>query len=239
MHILAIDDDPTMIKLLGFVLRDAGYDLVAASTWAGCMAALEQHRPGLILLEARVEGASGFDLCRRLRGISDLPIIFLAKQSQVEERVMGLAIGGDDYIAKPFEPSELLARIKAVLRRCGTGLDAPVSPLSYGCFVLDQLGQRVLFDAHSIDLTPTEFRLLEYLMLNGGHVLSPRQILYNVWERADSNDYSLVSTYILRLRNKIEPEPNNPRYIITVWNLGYKFEAGESRAALKELHVGR
>lgn len=237
MHILAIDDDPVMLKLLGFVLADAGYQLVSAADWAGCLAALEQHRPGLILLEARLSGASGFDLCRRLRGFSDLPIIFLAKQAEVEDRVMGLAIGGDDYIAKPFEPSELLARITAVLRRCGVVPSASAGHLSYGSFVLDQFGQRVLFDARAIDLTPTEFRLLEYLLINGGHVLSPRQILDNVWERASSNDYSLISTYILRLRNKIEPDPNNPRHIVTVWNMGYKFETGDAPASLKELQV--
>ena len=238
MYVLAIDDDPDTLKLLAFVLHDAGYQFTSASDWASCIGAIEQVRPGLVLLEAQLRSGSGFELCRRLRGLSDVPLIFLAQRAEVEERVPGLSLGADDYVAKPFEAAELLARIAAVLRRSGHIPAASAGRFGYGGFLLDQFGQRVLLGTRAIELTPTEFRLLEYLVINAGHVLSPRQILDQVWDRGDSNDFSVISTYILRLRNKIEADPAAPRHIITVWNMGYKFEAAPPRAALREIEVG-
>lgn len=224
MSILVVEDDSTLLAVLSSLLIEAGYDVLTASDGPGCLRAVEEHQPALVLLDVTLPDISGFEVCRMIRRFSDLPIIFLSARSSTEDRVMGLAIGGDDYIAKPFEPLELFARIESVLRRCERERELPAKSISSGNFVLDQYGQRLLDHARAIDLTPTEFRLLEYLMINARHVLSPRQILHSVWGRDDAGDYSLVSTYILRLRNKIEPDPAMPRHIITVWNTGYKFE---------------
>lgn len=224
MNILVVEDDSTLLTLLSYVLIEAGYHVLTANDGTSCIQMVEQHQPDLILLDVTLPNISGFEVCRMIRRSSDVPIIFLSARSSTEDRVMGLAIGGDDYIAKPFEPLELFARIESVSRRCERDQLVATKTISSGNFVLDQYGQRLLNGSRAIGLTPTEFRLLEYLMANARHVLSPQQIFHSVWQRDDRGDYSLVSSYILRLRNKIELDPATPRHIITVWNAGYKFE---------------
>jgi len=224
MEILVADDDLASVKLTSFLLEDAGYKVIKAYDATGVLQAVEQRSPDLVLLDVGMPKMSGFDICRQIRRISDVPIIFVTGSGQLQDRVTGLQIGGDDYLVKPFEPAELLARVEAVLRRRNSDLVNPVTRISQGPLTLDPIEHTVLFeDGRSVVLTPIEFRLLYYLMQNTGRVLSASQILSKVWGYDYEGESNLVAVYIRRLRAKIEPDIDEPRHIITVRNLGYKF----------------
>lgn len=224
MEILVADDDLASVKLTTFLLEDAGYKVVKAYDAAGVLQAVEQHSPDLVLLDVTMPKVSGFDICRQIRRTSEVPIIFLTGNSQLQDRVTGLQIGGDDYLVKPFEPAELLARVEAVLRRRNSEMLTPVARITQGPLTLDPIEHTVVFnDGRIVVLTPIEFRLLYYMMQNSGRVLSASQILSKVWGYDYEGESNLVAVYIRRLRAKIETENEVPRHIITVRNLGYKF----------------
>jgi DNA-binding response OmpR family regulator len=226
MHILVADDDLHNVKLTSFLLEDAGYKTLKAYDGPTILQMIEQHQPDLVLLDVSMPKTSGFDICRQIRRTSDVPIIFLSARGQLEDRVHGLQIGGDDYLVKPFEPAELLVRVEAVLRRSNNDMLNPSSRLSQGDITLDPVEHKVLFaDGHAVDLTPLEFRLLYYLMQNAGRVLSSSQILNKVWGYDFEGESNLVAVYVRRLRTKLEPKADSPKHVITVRNLGYKFEA--------------
>jgi len=225
MHILVADDDLPSVKLTAFLLEEAGYRVLKAYDGPTILQSVEQHQPDLILLDVSMPNTNGFDICRHIRRTSDVPIIFLSARSQLHDRVTGLQIGAYDYLVKPFEPSELLARVEAVLRRRNSDMLNPSTRLSQGDITLDPVEHKVLFaDGRMVELTPLEFRLLYYLMKNSGRVLSTSQILSKVWGYDYEGESNLVAVYIRRLRTKIEPESEQPRHVITVRNLGYKFE---------------
>ena len=225
MDILIVDSDMLQAKITAFLLLEAGYQVKTARDGQECLRALRQGQLGLVLLEAQLPQMTGFEICQHIRQFSDIPIIFLSTCSSVQERVRGLETGGDDYVIKPFEPAELLLRIGAVLRRCKEARSDSNWKVQKGNFALDELGRQVLIgEERAVRLTPIEYRLLEYLMVNAGRVLSSRQILEHVWERNESNDSSLISTYMQRLRAKIEPVAAAPQHLITIRNLGYRFD---------------
>jgi DNA-binding response OmpR family regulator len=225
MHILVADDDLPSVKLTSYLLEEAGYQVVKAYDGPGILQSIEQHNPDLVLLDVMMPKASGFDICRQIRRTSDVPIIFLSARSQLQDRVLGLQIGGDDYLIKPFEPSELLARVEAVLRRRNADMLNPSVRLSQGDITLDPVEHKVLFaSGRTVELTPLEFRLLYYLMKNSGRVLNSSQILSKVWGYDYEGESNLVAVYIRRLRTKVESDPERPRHVLTVRNLGYKFE---------------
>jgi DNA-binding response OmpR family regulator len=225
MQILVVDDDPFIRKLTCFVLTEAGYDACQASDRASTMQILQDRNPELVLLDVSMPQHSGFEICREIRSRSEVPIIFVSARSQVEDRVTGLQLGGDDYIVKPFEPLELLARIEAVLRRRNTDIGQAHARLNYGGLSLDPVTQEVtLSDNRTSELTPVEFRLLHYLMQNAGRTLTTDQILHKVWGYSEISGRNLVAVYIRRLRSKIEPSISQPRHITTVTNIGYRFE---------------
>ncbi len=226
MHILVADDDLPSVKLTSYLLEEAGYQVLKAYDGPAILQSVEQNNPDLVLLDVTMPKANGFDICRQIRRTSDVPIIFLTGRSQLQDRVMGLQIGGDDYLVKPFEPSELLARVEAVLRRRNSDLLNPSVRLSQGELTLDPVEHKVLFsDGRTVELTPLEFRLLYYLMKNSGRVLNTSQILSKVWGYDYEGESNLVAVYIRRLRTKVELDPEHPKHVITVRNLGYKFEA--------------
>jgi DNA-binding response OmpR family regulator len=225
MHILVADDDLPSVKLTAYLLEEAGYQVIKAFDGSTILQTVEQHNPDLVLLDVTMPKSNGFDICRQIRRTSDVPIIFLTGRSQLQDRVMGLQIGGDDYLVKPFEPSELLARVEAVLRRRNSDMLNPSIRLSQGNVTLDPVEHKVLFsDGQSVELTPLEFRLLYYLMKNSGRVLNTSQILSKVWGYDYEGESNLVAVYIRRLRTKVEADPEHPKHVITVRNLGYKFE---------------
>lgn len=225
MQILVADDDINNVKLASFLLEEAGYRVVKAHDGQKVLALIEEHQPDLVLLDVSMPGMNGFEVCQQIRRASDVPIIFLTAHSQLSDRIKGLQIGGDDYLIKPFEPSELLARIEAVLRRSNSESLAPSSRISQGDLTLDPVEHKVVFtDGRVISLTPLEFRLLYYLMKNAGRILNSSQILSKVWGYDFEGESNLVAVYVRRLRTKVEREPEHPRHIITMRNLGYKFE---------------
>lgn len=225
MNILVVDDDIPSAKLTSYLLEEAGYRVLRAHDATSIMQVIEQHNPDLILLDIMMPKIDGFEVCRQIRRNSDVPIIFLSARSQLQDRVMGLQIGGDDYLVKPFEPSELLARVEAVLRRRNADMLNTSTRLSQGNITLDPVEHKVIFtDGRVVELTPLEFRLLYYLMKNAGRIVNVTQILSKVWGYDYEGESNLVAVYIRRLRTKVEEDPDHPRHVITVRNLGYKFE---------------
>ncbi|WP_322815776.1 response regulator transcription factor [Chloroflexus sp.] len=225
MNILVVDDDIPSARMTSYLLEEAGYRVFRAHDTSNILQLIEQHNPDLILLDVMMPKIDGFEVCRQIRRNSDIPIIFLSARHQLQDRVTGLQIGGDDYLVKPFEPSELLARVEAVLRRRNADVLNTSTRLSQGNLTLDPVEHKVLFtDGRSVELTPLEFRLLYYLMKNSGRILNVTQILSKVWGYDYEGESNLVAVYIRRLRTKVEEDPDHPRHVITVRNLGYKFE---------------
>ncbi|MFO7166810.1 MAG: response regulator transcription factor [Chloroflexota bacterium] len=226
MQILVADDDLATVKLTAFLLEDAGYRVLKAYDGPSILQAIEQHQPDLVLLDVTMPKINGFEICRQIRRTSEVPIIFVTGNNQLHDKVTGLQIGGDDYLVKPFEPAELLARVEAVLRRRSSEMLTPVARINQGPITLDPVEHTVIFeDGRTVVLTPIEFRLLYYMMQNSGRVLNTSQILSKVWGYDYEGESNLVAVYIRRLRTKIEPEVEKPRHVVTVRNLGYKFVA--------------
>jgi len=222
---LVVDDDIQNAKMTSYLLEEAGYRVFRVHDPSNIMQVIEQHNPDLILLDIMMPKMDGFEVCRQIRRNSDIPIIFLPARTYLQDRLMGLQIGGDDYLVKPFEPSELLAQVEAVLRRRNADVLNTSTRLSQGKITLDPVEHKVLFtDGRVVELTPLEFRLLYYLMKNAGRILNVSQILTKVWGYDYEGESNLVAVYIRRLRTKVEEDPDHPRHVITVRNLGYKFE---------------
>lgn len=224
-HILIADDDLPNIQFTSFLLEDAGYKVMKAYDSPGVLRLLEHQRPDLVLLDVSLPSASGFDICRQIRRTYDLPVIFLSACGTTQDRVVGLRAGGDDYVVKPFEPPELLARIEAVLRRYYSDMTPSPTLLRQGGVALDSVTHTIMFDdGNTIQLTPREFRVLYYLVANAGRALSASQIHDSVWGGHDTSETQQVALYIRRLRSKIEPNAKRFRHIVTIRNIGYKFE---------------
>jgi DNA-binding response OmpR family regulator len=225
MDILIIDDDPYALKLASFVLEEAGYTAHRAASKSTALQILQRVQVELVLLDVGLPEISGFDLYRDIRACADVPVIFVTARAGIDERVHGLKLGADDYIVKPFEPAELVARIGAVLRRRAPDPLTPIAQLSHGGITLDPVRQQVSFSDNSTSgLTPIEFRLLYYLIENAGRVLTTDQILNKVWGYDDGSGRNLVAVYIRRLRTKMEAAAQQSRYIKTIANTGYKFD---------------
>ncbi|NOZ28750.1 MAG: response regulator transcription factor [Chloroflexi bacterium] len=226
MRVLVVDDDPPSVKMISFLLQEEGYDVVTASNGLDALRLVDETAPDLIILDVMMPNMDGLEVCQRIRRRTDIPIIFLSAKGETADRVAGLDLGADDYLPKPFEPAELLARVRAVMRRVeGGGLGEPHAVLEVGRFRLDPVTNRVtLPDGREVDLTPIEFRLLYTLARNAGRILSHEQILNHVWGYGYEGYSNQVAVYMRRLRAKIEPSREHPRYLITARGVGYKFE---------------
>lgn len=225
MHILVVDPDHLSAKLTTFLLQSSGYTVHIARNERELFAGVASDPPDLILLDIYLPDRDGFAVCRQLRQELETPIIFLSASPLLADRVQGLQSGADDYVTKPFEPIELLARVEAVLRRRHSDALLPLARLRQGDLILDPIELKATFrDGRMADLTPIEFRLLYYLVKNAGHILSTDQILHKVWRYDDGGGNNLVAVYIRRLRSKIERDMRKPRYITTLQSIGYRFE---------------
>jgi two-component system OmpR family response regulator len=217
-RLLVVEDEPTILELLSGSLRFAGFEVMTAASGAEALRAVAASRPDLVLLDIMMPDGDGFEVMRRLRSAGpDVPVIFLSARDGVRERVAGLALGGDDYITKPFSLDEVLERIRAVLRR--TGHPAATSRLRVAGLELDEDGHEVRRDGTVIAVTPTEFRLLRYLMLNAGRVVSKRQILDHVWDHNPAGDGNVVEPCVSYLRRKVDQ--GEPHLIHTIRGVGY------------------
>jgi len=222
--ILVIDDDHRMRRLLRVNLEQAGYRVTTAEDGPAALDLAELEPPDLILLDIMMPGMDGFTCLARLREFSDVPIILLTAKGEERDKVRGLDLGADDYLTKPFGPAEMLARVRAVLRRRQPSEETP-PVLVVGDLTINLARRRVIREAEEIRLTPTEYRLLYELATNPGRVMLHGELLSRVWgpEYRDEVDY--LWTYVRYLRNKIEPDPARPRYILREPGVGYLLAA--------------
>ena len=219
-RLLVVDDEPSIRDLLSASLRYAGYDVVTAADGAEALAQAERHRPDLVVLDVMLPDIDGFAVTRRLRERGrDMPIVFLTARDDVEDKVAGLTVGGDDYVTKPFSLEEVVARIRAVLRRTGVAGDPDSNLLAFHDLVLDEDAHEVRRGCRAVELSPTEFKLLRYLMLNPNRVLSKAQILDHVWDYDFGGDGAIVESYISYLRRKVDAD--DPPLIHTRRGVGY------------------
>ena len=227
MRVLIVDDDPPSLKMTAFLLVEEGYEVATADNGLDALRLVEQQAPDLIILDVMMPGLDGLQVTQRIRRSMTVPIIILSAKGETVDRIHGLDIGADDYLAKPFEPAELLARVRSVLRRSDLFTVAePQALLAAGSLQIDPITNMVqLPDGTKTELTPIEFRLLHCLMRNPGRTLTHDQIISHVWGY-DYDGYSnQIAVYVRRLRLKIEADPDDPRYVQTVRGLGYKFMA--------------
>jgi two-component system, OmpR family, response regulator len=218
-RLLVVEDEPTILELLSGSLRFAGFDVVTAASGTEALRAVTRARPDLILLDVMMPDGDGFEVLREIRsGGPRIPVIFLTARGAVRDRIAGLTLGGDDYVAKPFSLDEVLARIRAVLRRSG-GREEAGPRLVVADLELDGDTYEVRRAGQLIALTPTEFKLLRYLMINAGCVLSKAQILDHVWDYSFSGDGNVVESCISYLRRKVDD--GEPRLIRTIRGMGY------------------
>ena len=217
-RLLVVDDEATILELLSGSLRLAGFEVTTAASGAEAVRAAASSRPDLVLLDVMMPDGDGFEVLRRIRsGGAEVPVIFLTARDEEPDRVTGFAVGGDDYVTKPFSLNELLGRIRAVLRR--TRPDVPGSRLRVADLEIDDDAHEVRRSGAVVALTPTEYRLLRFLMVNAGRVVSKGQILDNVWEYDPARDGSVVEPCVSYLRRKVDR--GQPRLIHTVRGFGY------------------
>lgn len=226
MRILAVDDDRNNLKMLAFLLGEEGYEVVTADNGRTALALLDSRHPDLVILDVMMPQMDGLEVCRRIRQTMDIPIIILSAKGETTDKVLGLELGADDYLPKPFEPSELLARVRAVLRRSEiSAFDDSKVAVAVGGLHLDPVSNRIVLDeGKAVDLTPIEFRLLHCLMRNAGRTLNHDFLMSHAWGYEYEGYSNQIAVYIRRLRSKIEEDPTNPKYITTVRGLGYRFE---------------
>ncbi len=218
-RILVIDDDPALAEMLTFVLRNEGFDSTVVGDGTQALSAAREFRPDLVLLDLMLPGMNGIDVCRVLRADSSVPIVMLTAKADTVDVVLGLESGADDYVIKPFKPKELVARVRARLRRTD---DEPSELLSIGNVIIDVPAHKVTRDGEVIQLTPTEFDLLVTMARKPRQVFTRDVLLEQVWGYRHPADTRLVNVHIQRLRAKIEKDPENPEIVLTLRGVGYK-----------------
>jgi two-component system KDP operon response regulator KdpE len=226
MKILIVEDEPDMTEVISVALTMQWADCQVLVTTEGEKAIdlVEQEHPDLVLLDIALPGMDGYAVCSQLREFSDVPVIMLTVRDAEADKVRGLELGADDYVTKPFSHLELLARIRAVLRRARMPLPAPRGPdFVCGRLAVHFAQRQVTVDGKPVKLTPTEYNLLYHLVRNAGQVLPHSTLLAKVWGHEYKDELDYLKVYIRRLREKIEPDPQNPRYILTARGIGYRF----------------
>ena len=218
-RVLVVDDDTALAEMIGIVLRSEGYEPVFCADGDGALGVFRQSQPDLVLLDLMLPGKDGNEVCRLIRAESGVPIVMLTAKSDTIDVVLGLESGADDYISKPFKPKELIARVRARLRRS----DEPASEhLTIGDLSIDVAGHRVMRDTVPISLTPLEFDLLVALARKPWQVFTREVLLEKVWGYRHAADTRLVNVHVQRLRSKIEADPEQPEIVVTVRGVGYK-----------------
>lgn len=224
--VFIVDDDPKLTKLLKTYFDKEGFLTYLAHEGTGAVEAIKEKNPDLVILDLMLPGMDGWEICRRLRKDSDVPIIMLTARDEETDRVSGLEMGADDYVSKPFSPREVLARAKAILRRTQKPA-IKVEPIRSGELVIDIERHLVKKGNVPLDITPTEFKILELLATNAGRVFTRLQIVERVQGYAFEGYERTIDAHMKNLRRKIEDNPKEPRYVLTVYGVGYRF-AGET-----------
>jgi DNA-binding response OmpR family regulator len=223
-QVLVIEDDPNTANLVVVYLEREGFHALQAHDGAKGLALAVKHRPDLVILDLMLPRMDGWEVCRRLRQTSDVPLIMLTARGEEIDRVSGLTLGADDYVVKPFSPRELVARVKAILRRSAHKAPASDDVLSHGDIRLDKEKRRLRVKDEFIDLTPHEYALLEALMGSPGRTFTRDELLDRLYPNGEAVVIErVVDVHVGKLRHKIEPDPNHPRYILTARGIGYRF----------------
>jgi DNA-binding response OmpR family regulator len=232
-RILVVDDDEQLLSLLVLVLEGEGYDVISTDSAPGALQAVERDSPDLVVLDISLGQDDGRMVLAKIRDLGDLPVILISGKGETADRVLGLRLGADDFLPKPFSPVELAARVETVLRRSrrpGDGLDpSTASPESNEAaangLTVNQLTREVTVNGRLVELTAKEFDLLAFLVKSPRQVFSRGQLLEHVWEsRSDWQDEATVTEHVRRVRHKVEADPEHPRWITTVRGVGYRFE---------------
>ena len=224
-RVLVVEDEESFSDALSYVLRREGFEAVVAATGPDALAEFDRGGADIVLLDLMLPGLPGTEVCRALRGRSNVPIIMLTAKDAEIDKVVGLELGADDYVTKPFSARELVARIRAVLRRRGDVEASAEGALEAGPVRMDVERHVVAVDGRPVALPLKEFDLLELLLRNAGRVLTRGQLIDRVWGSDYVGDTKTLDVHVKRLRAKIEPDPANPTYLLTVRGLGYKLEA--------------
>jgi two-component system response regulator RegX3 len=224
-RVLVVEDEESFSDALSYMLRKEGFEVAVSATGTGALTEFDRNGADIVLLDLMLPEMSGTEVCRQLRQKSHVPIIMVTARDSEIDKVVGLEIGADDYITKPYSPRELVARVRAVLRRNATEQVEIAAPtLAAGPVRMDVERHVVTVSGDSVALPLKEFELLELLLRNAGRVLTRGQLIDRVWGADYVGDTKTLDVHVKRLRAKIEPEPSIPRYIVTVRGLGYKFE---------------
>jgi len=220
--ILVVDDEVEIVRILRGYLERAGYTVLSAYTGPEAVRMARQEAPTLVVLDLMLPGMDGWDVCRTLRRDSDVPIIMLTARVEETDRLIGLELGADDYVVKPFSPREVVARVRAVLRRVQGPRPPEAESLAVGSLRLDATRHTVTMDGRSVDLTPSEFEILRTLMHEPGRVFTRLQLLEAATGEAYEGYERTIDTHIKNMRRKIEPDSSSPTYLLTVHGVGYK-----------------
>lgn len=222
LTVLVVDDDKSIVDLMRDFLENDGFLVEKAYDTSQALSLLQQKQVDCIILDIMMPGQSGFDLCRQIRTTNDVPILFLSARDDDMNKIRGLGLGGDDYIVKTASPAEVVARVRAVLRRYSAQQGARVQTLNYGRLVLELSAREVRVDGKEISFTPREYELLCLFAEHPRQVFTYEHLLETFWSGV--GDKHTVRVHISRIREKIEVDPNNPQYIVNVWGVGYRFE---------------
>ena len=224
-RVLVVEDEESFSDALSYMLRKEGFEVAVAATGPEALTDFERAGADIVLLDLMLPGLSGTEVCRQLRQRSAVPIIMVTARDGEIDKVVGLEIGADDYVTKPYSPRELVARIRAVLRRRSDTEELTPPTLEAGPVRMDVERHTVTVNGDGVQLPLKEFELLEMLLRNTGRVLTRGQLIDRIWGADYVGDTKTLDVHVKRLRAKVEPEPSNPRFLVTVRGLGYKFEA--------------
>ncbi|NLW38944.1 MAG: response regulator transcription factor [Peptococcaceae bacterium] len=222
--ILAVDDDPKILKILLHTLRKEGFEVITAASGEEALEKARKYSPDLVILDIMMPGMDGFETFQKLKALHDVPVVILSARSDEVDRVVGFRMGVDDYQTKPFSPTELALRVKAILRRVRDRGEGSKNVLKFGDLTLDYNKRLIACKNKKIELTPKEFEVLWLMASNPNKVFSKAHLLEKVWDSSYYGDDNTVTVHIRRIREKLEKNPSSPSYIKTVWGIGYKFE---------------
>ncbi|MFF4843598.1 response regulator transcription factor [Streptomyces collinus] len=227
-RVLVVDDDPTVAEVVAGYLDRAGYTVDRAADGPAALERAAAHRPDLVVLDLMLPGMDGLEVCRRLREHGPVPVVMLTARGDEEDRVLGLEVGADDYVTKPFSPRELVLRVDSVLRRARPA-EHPRGPFGAAGLSVDPAARRATKNGAELALTLREFDLLAFLLRHPGRAFAREELMREVWGW-DFGDLSTVTVHVRRLRGKVEDDPARPRLIRTVWGVGYRFDATGTEA---------
>jgi len=219
--ILVVDDEESILKIVDYALTEEGYEVHTATDAQAAESIFQRVSPSLVILDVMLVGKSGLDVARELRAHSDVPIVMLSARADEVDRILGLELGADDYVTKPFSPRELVSRVKAILRRAGPWLDSR-APVVVGDLQIDTLSRQVRMHGHVVELTRTEYDILLHLARHPGIAFSRDAILASLWETSHVADERAIDVHVHNIREKLEPNPKNPAYLLTMRGYGYR-----------------